>query len=396
MYLREKKIKLLRIKNTLFVLFGAFNIVLSGEYIVSMFTYYRDNPNTALHAVSMPSSVVWFIIGVILLIAAAVSWNRIGNVAFYSSYFEGDLDGYITYSDLAAVTGKSIPKIRKELHLFRRHYMKHYELKEKNGKEMVELDSKKALCECKNCGAHIEKRMFFTGTCPYCDSSDLSARVLTNDRFYSISNDFKLGVKNPSYYTARLLNARKVLYIVLSVISAILAVCGVCMVFDGIGHYFDQEYQKEILLSSENHLFSYVLIKADILNNIIFDAAVTVLFAPLAFLLFRKACSAGTAGICSDFLSKSRKPFAKASSLPDLGIVTDEKRKLKEVRAAIHRGYLVHCTLEMHDGELMTALAKKIVKDQCPSCAAPIVDAVDENYKCQYCGRLIMDVIEKK
>ncbi|MDE5754007.1 MAG: hypothetical protein K2H89_05640, partial [Oscillospiraceae bacterium] len=87
MYLREKKIKLLRIKNILFVLFGAFNIVLSGEYIVSMFTYYRDDPNTALHAVSMPSSVVWFIIGVILLIAVAVSRTRIGNATFYSSYF---------------------------------------------------------------------------------------------------------------------------------------------------------------------------------------------------------------------------------------------------------------------------------------------------------------------
>ena len=39
---------------------------------------------------------------------------------------------------------------------------------------------------------------------------------------------------------------------------------------------------------------------------------------------------------------------------------------------------------------------KKIVKDQCPSCGAPIVGAVDENYKCSYCGNTIIGVIEKK
>lgn len=50
----------------------------------------------------------------------------------------------------------------------------------------------------------------------------------------------------------------------------------------------------------------------------------------------------------------------------------------------------------MHDGRMVAALAKKIVKDQCPSCGAPIVGAVDENYVCQYCCRVIMGVIEKK
>lgn len=93
---------------------------------------------------------------------------------------------------------------------------------------------------------------------------------------------------------------------------------------------------------------------------------------------------------------KSKVPFIHAKNLPDIGILSDEKRKLKGARNAIRRKYLVNCSLEMHDGRLMVALAKKIVKDKCPSCNAPIVGAVDENYVCQYCRRLIMEVIENK
>lgn len=396
MYLREQKIRLLRIRNLLFVLFGAFQVATCGYYIVAMFTYYRDDPDTALHAVSMPSSIFWLIVGTILLIIAAVSRSRIGNAVFYSGYFEGDLDGYITYDDLAEVTGKSAVIVRKQLLSFRKHYMQHFELTKKGGRELVELDSKKALCECRSCGAAIEKRIFFTGACPYCGSSDLSASVLTNDQFYSISNDLRSGLKKPSYYTARFLTLRKVLSGILFLLCTLFAFIFLCMMIDYIGHYFDHDYQREILLSPDNHLFSYELIKADILDMILFDGFMLLLFAPLAVLMFRKIISAVAAGICAGYFSGCKKPFVKAGSLPPLGIITDEKKKLREVRAALHRGYLVHCTLEMHNGKLVTALAKKIVKDQCPSCAAPIVGAVDEHYQCQYCGRLIMNVIEKK
>ena len=58
--------------------------------------------------------------------------------------------------------------------------------------------------------------------------------------------------------------------------------------------------------------------------------------------------------------------------------------------------YLRNCCLEMHDEHLKVALAKKIVKDQCPSCGASIVGAADENYVCKYCGNKIMDVVVKK
>ena len=115
---------------------------------------------------------------------------------------------------------------------------------------------------------------YFTGTCPYCKSSDLFAKILTDQRFYSISSDVEKGNQDASFYL-----------------------------------------------------------------------------------------SGG--------------------------------RKIKKVRKAIHKGDLINCTLEVHQKELVVALAKKIVKDKCPSCSGPIVGAVDENYVCNYCGKQIMGVVEK-
>ena len=62
----------------------------------------------------------------------------------------------------------------------------------------------------------------------------------------------------------------------------------------------------------------------------------------------------------------------------------------------MQKGYLKNCILERHSGVLEVALAKKIVKDKCPSCGGPITGASDRDYICQYCGAKIMDVVTKK
>lgn len=200
MYLNEKKIKWLQIKNILLICFGVFEAFFSGSYIVSEFVMYRDNLYTAWHAKSMASSILFFTVGSILLVHALISRHRIGQATFFSSYFEG--------------------------------------------------------------------------TCPYCKSSDLFAKILTDQRFYSISSDVEKGNQDASFY-----------------------------LYGG--------------------------------------------------------------------------------------------RKIQKVRKAIHKGDLINCTLEVHQKELVVALAKKIVKDKCPSCSGPIVGAVDENYVCNYCGKQIMGVVEK-
>lgn len=385
MYIRESIIKKLKIRNVIFIVIGIFNIATSVAVMVSLISFYHDRLETVLYAKATPESIVATIIGAMLLLIACQSRKLIGDANFYSSYFEGDLDGYVTYGDLAEVTGKSESKVKKQLHFFRKLYMKGYELKTVEGVEQVVLNSKKYTCECKNCGAPIEKRIYFTGICSYCGSSDLFAKVLTDNRFYSITNQMAEGVKKPEFYSAPNLQTKKALFIgylclALSVIGIEIIYC-----FDNFGKYHDEEYLGELLLSGESYL-SFDLLKADIVENIIWGVVLILALLPVVLNRVKKIKCVDTADACSKLFAKCKKPFVKAEDLPPM----------KAVREALRRRFLKNCTIEKHDGILKIALAKKIVKDKCPSCASPIVGAVDEHYKCKYCGNLIMDVIRQK
>ena len=395
MYLKKKLITALRIKNVLLILFCGFEFVFSTTYIISEFSTYSGDPDTAWGAVDMKSAIVMTCVAVVLLIIALVSIAHIGNAVFYSSYFEGDLDGFTTYSDLSQVMGKSEASVRRQLHIYRTLYMKDFKFTQTGGSEVVELYSKKCLCECRSCGAHIEKRVYFTGECPYCHSSDLHAKVLSGEHFYSISNQLGSGKGRPDFYKSSTLNLRKILYLILSVIGLTLAAIFLMYTFSEIGHYFDKEYQKKILLDPSKHLTSYELIKNNIRDGIIYGGAFALVLAPLALLRFRKTMALFSAADWSDYFSNVSKPFVNASDLPDLSFASSGKSKLKRMRRAIRNGYLKNCTLEMHDGVLVVALAKKTVKDRCLSCGAPLTNAADENAKCSYCGNLIMGVLEK-
>lgn len=72
-----------------------------------------------------------------------------------------------------------------------------------------------------------------------------------------------------------------------------------------------------------------------------------------------------------------------------------KSNKLKAIKMAIKKGYLVNCTIEIYDGKPRVVLAKKVVKDKCPYCGAPIVGVINDSYVCTYCGKRINDVIEK-
>lgn len=395
MYLREKKIKTLQIKNMLITCFGVLYFFVCGFYIISEFTYYRDEPNIAWNAKSMTSSIVLFIIALILLIQALTSHNMIKKATFFSSYFEGSLDGLVKSNDLAKVVGHKDANIRKQMIYLRNHYMQKFELLEEKGEMVVQLYSKKALCECRNCGATIEKRIFFTGKCPYCNGSDLFAKVLADNSFYSITTDVKNGEKKPKFYLSRQLMMKKILYLILAGFSLLSVMIGLLVMLSEIPHYFDIEYQKELLLSSKSNLLTYELIKSEILDFILFAIMMVVVFTPLAIVGIKRARSITTAKICAKFFSESSRPFISPDNLPNVGLTFQNAKKMKRVRNSIHYGYLANCTMEVHDGEMMVVLAKKIVKDKCPSCGAPIVGAADENYVCKYCGRKIMGVVEK-
>lgn len=258
---------------------------------------------------------------------------------------------------------------------------------------MIVLASKKTICICNNCGAEIEKSIYFTGTCSYCGGSDLHAKILTKNKFYDISNEVSSGISKPDYYIRKGANSKKVLSVILLIVNLAISTILVMMIIDGISHYFDAEYQKQILLSPDSHLRSYKLIKGEILDGIIYDLVPLIILIPLAILRIKKIISIITAVDCSSFFSKCKKPFVDVSEIPYYKV---KKNYLKKICQSIKRRYLKNCTLEIHDNSVKVALAKKVVKDQCPTCGASITDAVYEDYICKYCGNKIMDVVIKK
>ena len=203
MYINKKYRNFLITVNTIFIIFSVLSLIISVPYIVSKFVYYKDDINTVLQAKSMASSIKFTIISIILLIIVYKIKNRIYYANFYSSYFENSLDGIINFEDLAKVTGKNLKTIKRQITILRIMLMRNFKITKIKNKTVIELNSKKCLCICKSCDAQIEAKEYFTGICPYCNSSDLNAKVISGNRFYSISNDFKNGINNSNHYTCK-------------------------------------------------------------------------------------------------------------------------------------------------------------------------------------------------
>lgn len=331
---------------------------------------------------------------IVFILVATLSRKLIGDARFYSSYFEGSLEGRIRFKELSKVTGKPTFVVLAELFLFRFIYMKKYSFVKIEGKTIIELYSKRTLCECKNCGAPVDKRDYFVGVCNFCGSSDVFAKVLAGDRFYSISSEVKNGLNRPDYYEGKHLRAKKNLFILLVIIGlAVALICGF-MAGDSASNYNNQDYLRKTILDPTSHMTSFDQINAKLLSLIIFGGILMLILIILAVRRLIKILCMNEAESCAQVFSKSTKPFLVTTEIPS--IKAKGEKKIRRVRGALRNGYLTHCTLEMHEDTMKVALAKKIVKDTCPSCASPIVGAVDENYVCQVCGNKIMGVIEKQ
>ena len=391
MYLRKTVVTALKIKNWLLGVLSVITVLVCGFYIVSEFVDYRDDPGYAWEAVDMKFSIVMVCVGLAVLLAVIISARCIGNAAFYSSYFEGDLDGEVSFADLAKVVGKSESTVRRQLSFYSAVYMTGFVFSQ-DGRG-VQLNSKTCLCECRSCGAHIEKKIYFTGECPYCHSSDLHAKVLSGEHFYSISNEAQSGTGNADFYRSGAFNAKSVLIFALVVLGTLVVSVMAIFTIMQISYYFDEEYQKQILLDPSRHLSSYELIKKEILDLIVFALTILVVLTPVVVIRWRKLLALFSARYWSIHFATVNTPFIREDQLPQY---TVGRSGLARMRRAIRCGYLKNCTLEVHDGVLMVALAKKTVKDRCLSCGAPLVGVADENSRCSYCGNLIMGVLEKR
>ncbi len=395
MYTRNILNKILQIKNLIFTIVGVLFVVASANVIISLIVYYRKDIETALGAVAIPGAEAIFVGGLVLLLLAFVSNKSIGDANFYSSYFEGDLDGRIDINDLAMVMGRNSAVVNAQLHWFRLIYMKGFHFERVNNVMQVVLGSKKIVCQCSKCGGEIEKSVYYIGRCSYCGGLDLNARVLVGNRFYSINSNIAEGLNNPEYYQIPTLKRKKLLGAIIMGIGLFFTALGIIGFASNINHYNDQEYIIDLIMSGKTYS-SIELVKAEILEVSITFAALFVGFLPALISGFKRLEYVHATKTSSEYFAKRKTPFVKLGSIPIVKRRFNKKRGVGIVRETLRKRYLRNCTFEIHKNELKLVLSKRIVKDQCPSCGAQIVGPVHEHYRCEHCGRTILHVIKSK
>ena len=270
--------------------------------------------------------------------------------------------------------------------------------------EIIELYSKTVTCSCRSCGGWMQKRVYFTGMCPYCGSSDLTAQVVSGQRVYFINDNANRKPNNPDYYKAPSLNGKRIAYAVGFGIALFFVFIFFIVFMAFVSNYNNEEYLRETLLSGRSYS-SFELIRASMMNVIIFSAFGLVAVGSALVFTFVRMLSIENAQRYARRFAQFPAPFI---SLPELAQISRANSPLgqssgitpewvyKEIVKSIKEGYLRGCSPEKHGGVLRIALAKQIVKDCCPGCGAPIVGAVTESYSCRYCGRIITGVIRKK
>ncbi|MBE5885491.1 MAG: hypothetical protein E7284_03705 [Lachnospiraceae bacterium] len=399
MYLRNKAILIYKIKNVIFNIIGCLWVLVSTWNILSLISTYWNDLETVFYANSFWGSVIRFPIAVILLILAGISKRWIGDAVFYSGYFEGNLDGYISFQELEKTTGNPAWWIQVQLAFFPYVYMKNYKIQSIDNVSTIVLNSKTSTCECRNCGAIIEKKDYFTGSCKYCGSSDLFARVLTKDGFYSISNERAKENHNISFYNKKSYPFMKLLFLVGPAIGVAVIVICLFMSLDNASKINDEEYIREYQyesIESGQAPSTAENIQNDLMDLVIMGVMGSIVLTPVVIIGFTRTGSVMALESCGYFFEGCKQPFVDITEVPIVRKKMYPGMGIRTIRSAMRFGYLKNCTLDMNEGNLRVALARKIVKDACPHCNAPIVGAVDANYTCKYCGKTIMGVIERK
>lgn len=126
MYLKNGLISFLKVKNVILLILGIFFTAASASNMIELIVYYFGDWFTIIHANSTLGSVFLFIIGVLMIVCSRGSRRLINDACFFSSYFEGDLNGYVDFAELAEVTGRTTSQIKSRIALLHLLYMKNF------------------------------------------------------------------------------------------------------------------------------------------------------------------------------------------------------------------------------------------------------------------------------
>lgn len=388
MYLREKRMFILNIKNIILYIVGMLFCVSSIFVYIANYISYSDNAELRSMVNSKDAVYIVFGIGLGLLCLAFLSRWLMGEARFFSNYFEMDLDGYIAYSDLGLVTGKSNTFTMLLLSILKPLYMKGFSFDNLNKSYQIILNSKTCECQCRNCAAVIEQKTYFTGICSYCGSSDLNAKIISGERFYNIRTDLSLGHGKPEFYRGKHVMGKRTAYIICAFVCIGIALINMMYALDRITHINDREYLRKEFA----RYLSYELLRKEAQNSAAFGFCFMIGFTVIAVFMLSKTVKLSRVVKGSQFLAGQKSPFITESVMRKNFHRNKPFKKLKAIQKC---GYMRSFTFEKHNSKMMLAVAKQVVKDKCPSCAAPITGAVYEDYICTYCGNKIMGVIRR-
>ena len=370
MYLKNSLISILKIKNVFLLILGIAFAAISVTVTTELIVYYHGDWFTITHARSTPESVIYFILGVLMIVYSRISRKLINDACFFSGYFEGDLNGYVDFTELAEITGRTPEQIRSRLRLLRPLYMKNFRIaKTINYRypEIIELYSKTVTCCCRSCGGWMEKRVYFMGVCPYCGSSDLTAQVVSGQHFYYINDNINRKPNDPHYYEAPSLNTKRIWYAVGIGVALFFFLILLIIFMTSVSNYNNEEYFREMIGKG---ITSYELFQKDLMNLIIFSAF-SLACSAIAFpFLLARVLSIEMAQSFARKFAQCPTPFL---SFPKLYQNTQGNSSYqstsitpeiiyKRLVNTIKEGYLRGCTPEKHGGTLRIALANRARK----------------------------------
>lgn len=381
----NKWVRYIKIKNVLLYIIGIFLLAADVYVLASLFSTYYDDMYTFWNARATPQCIRGIIVGIVLVVIAYISGRNIGDAYFYSNYFELDLSGIIKIHDLAESCGKNERILAAQIKIFRVLYMKNFKMEKDN---TIVLNSKICECECVSCGAPIDKKIYFAGKCSYCGSSDVFAKVLTDNRIYSISTDRHYDTAKSDYYLKKNLEKKRILSMIGICVATIFITISLCAILDQSLNINNKEYLTEQLLSGRGG--SYELIRSDMVDLMLWFGMLILAMLPVLYSFIVKISMISSAKKFSRVFAKAKVPYVLKKELPVM------KNPIKRVCKSIRKGFTKNCSIECVEGNFRISLAKKIQKDKCPYCGAPIVDVKDVRYTCTYCQRTVIGVVDKK
>lgn len=403
MYLQESEIeKKLTLSKVLFVWGWISSLFWTATLFYAMFSKageYSRKRDFEIYILVLLFYGVFVLLGYLKLLISIWLKNMTKKARFINAFFENDLDGVIQADELSAVIGESNKKAGKELKILKRMFMEGFDIKQSGKETYVELESKKVKCFCKNCGGEIDKKVYFAGVCPHCESLDIFAQVISNDKIYSIQHIkeeltgsrnklIKTDDSNKEYFyitgDADESNKTKELHYML-IFGFCVFMAFMCMLLILLNVLRGAEELRllvafaiismPLIYNCRKHYKNYIYISsAKRFSKIAASSSKPVVMPEAIFVENLK-------NMINQY-SSSKRQFSIA-------------KKISVFREMQKRGYIRHCSLMYNENEFIIGLSREMKKDSCPMCGATINGAISSNATCKYCGYVIEDVLMK-